>query len=208
MAKYLNIQYLCKLIYDFFIGSGAFGIARDGKGLVLHPKSVNPFLDTASSISPEFARFLIYGSYFLYLLTLIFILLAIYYYLKFVKVEKEDEFKFADLTPAELEKKDNEAWDRIKKGVESESPADWKFAVLAADNMLDDMTKNLELVGMSLGERLKSADPSSFQTLNDAWEAHKVRNRIAHETGYVLTKREARATIERFGRVFEEFKMI
>ena len=64
-----------------------------------------------------------------------------------------------------------------------------KFAVLAADNITDDMTKISSL--SNVVGATQSADPSSFQTLNDAWEAHKVRNRIAHETGYVLTQRGA-----------------
>ena len=44
-----------------------------------------------------------------------------------------------------------------------------------------------------------------METLNDAWEAHKVRNRIAHDgADFVLTKRMVDETINRYLRVFEE----
>jgi len=60
--------------------------------------------------------------------------------------------------------------------------------------------------GNSLGERLRSISPSQLSTLDDAWEAHKVRNQIAHGgADFVLTKRLAEETINRYRRVFGEF---
>ena len=102
----------------------------------------------------------------------------------------------------------NERWERVLGYLATDNPAEWKLAVIEADNMLDDVVKQLRPVGENLGERLKSVSPSEFLSLDDAWEAHKIRNKIAHESGFVLTKPEARKTIERYGRVFEEFEYI
>ena len=62
--------------------------------------------------------------------------------------------------------------------------------------------------GENLGERLKAIEPSDFITLQAAWDAHKVRNQIAHETNFQLSKREVRRVIGLYEQVFREFKYI
>lgn len=89
--------------------------------------------------------------------------------------------------------------------LDSESPNDWKLAIIEADIILDDILKQRGYAGNSLGERLKSISPQQLSSLNDAWEAHKIRNRIAHDgTDFVLTKRVAHETIAQYQRVFSE----
>ena len=59
------------------------------------------------------------------------------------------------------------------------------------------------------GEKLRDANPLQFSTLDLAWQAHKVRNDIAHAgEGFHLSEREANATIDLYRRVFEEFDFI
>ena len=90
--------------------------------------------------------------------------------------------------------------------IDSPHPNDWKLAIIEADIILDDVLKQQGYVGNSLGERLKSISTNQLNSLNDAWEAHKVRNRIAHEgADFVLTKRVAEETVGRYRRVFAEF---
>ena len=90
--------------------------------------------------------------------------------------------------------------------IDSPHPNDWKLAIIEADIILDDVLKQKGYAGNSLGERLKSISTNQLNSLNDAWEAHKVRNRIAHEgADFVLTKRVAEETISRYRRVFSEF---
>lgn len=89
---------------------------------------------------------------------------------------------------------------------DSDNPNDWKLAIIEADIILDDILKQRGYAGNSLGERLKSVSPQQLSTLNDAWEAHKIRNRIAHDgADFVLTHRLAHETIARYQRVFAEF---
>lgn len=90
--------------------------------------------------------------------------------------------------------------------VASDNPNDWKLAIIEADIILDGILKQRGYAGSSLGERLKSISPTQLATLNDAWEAHKIRNNIAHAgSDFVLTKRMAEETISRYQRVFAEF---
>jgi hypothetical protein len=100
-------------------------------------------------------------------------------------------------------------WSTVSKHIESENPNDWKQAIMEADIMLDDLLTNMGYRGDSIGEKLKRVDPAHFQTLNDAWEAHKVRNQIAHEgSNFPLNQIEARRVIQQYRKVFEEFYFI
>lgn len=88
----------------------------------------------------------------------------------------------------------------------SDEPNDWKLAIIEADIILDGILKERGYAGSSLGERLRSITPSQLSTIDDAWEAHKVRNKIAHGgADFVLTKRIADETINNYRRVFAEF---
>ncbi|MCR4285266.1 MAG: hypothetical protein NUW00_00020 [Candidatus Kaiserbacteria bacterium] len=100
-------------------------------------------------------------------------------------------------------------WDVIQKRAGEPNPESWRVAIIEADILLDETLSKAGYVGKSLGEKLKSANPSSFTTIQDAWEAHKVRNDIAHVgSDFVLTQRVAKETLLRFERVFREFSVI
>ena len=100
-------------------------------------------------------------------------------------------------------------WQQVLSHVSSENPNDWRLAIIEADIMLDELLNSLGFVGSSIGEKLKTANTASFASLQDAWDAHKVRNDIAHRgSDFVLTKRIAQDTIAQYKRVFEEFKFI
>ncbi|HMO77935.1 MAG TPA: hypothetical protein PKA42_03480 [Candidatus Paceibacterota bacterium] len=87
----------------------------------------------------------------------------------------------------------------------SDNPTDWKLAIIEADIILDEMLKDAGYGGASLGERLKSISPNHLQSLDDAWQAHKVRNQIAHGgADFILTQRLAQDTIKQYRRVFYE----
>ncbi len=89
--------------------------------------------------------------------------------------------------------------------VSSDSPNDWKLAIIEADIILDEILKESGYAGVSLGERLRSISPTQLQSLDDAWEAHKVRNQIAHEgSDFILTHKLAQDTIKQYRRVFHE----
>ncbi len=104
---------------------------------------------------------------------------------------------------------ENQKWLTVLEHINSGNPADWRLAIIEADNMLDNLTVELGLVGENLGERLKNASPNHFKSLDSAWEAHKIRNRVAHDgLAYHLSYREAKKTIENYENVFSEFEIV
>ncbi len=100
----------------------------------------------------------------------------------------------------------NEKWVKIKNHIESGSSNDWRLAIIEADVLLEEMLEKMGYHGNGIGEMLKTVEESDFHTLDDAWEAHKVRNNIAHQgSDYALSSAEAKKVIGLYQKVFEEF---
>lgn len=144
------------------------------------------------------------------LVSILLVIGIIYFIGRIRDIRREEKIKFASVLPSDLEAKThrNEKWDNLLKYLDSDNSSDWKLAILEADKLLDEMVEKMGYPGANLGERLRVIEPSDFLTLQAAWEAHKVRNRIAHEAQYQLTQREARKTIDLFEKVFREFHYI
>jgi len=100
-------------------------------------------------------------------------------------------------------------WTQIMEKLNSESEADWKVAILEADAILEEIVGTMNLMGTSIGDKLKSVEPSDFLTLESAWEAHKARNRIAHDvSGVPLSHREAQRILVLYEKVLREFEYL
>ncbi len=100
----------------------------------------------------------------------------------------------------------NRRWANIQSLIHSYNQNDWKQAIIEADTILEEMLEKIGYEGNTIGERLKQANPDDFITINHAWEAHKVRNRIAHGgSKFNLSKDEAERIIELYKDVFNEF---
>ncbi|HSE35297.1 MAG TPA: hypothetical protein VLB83_04180, partial [Candidatus Paceibacterota bacterium] len=98
----------------------------------------------------------------------------------------------------------SERWARVEEYMQSQNDSDWKIAVLEADNILDEAVERMGYPGETLGERMKVIEPSDFPYLDEAWEAHKIRNQVAHKgTNYTLTRSEAERAIGIYYRVFK-----
>lgn len=104
---------------------------------------------------------------------------------------------------------ENKRWLRVVELINSEESPNWKLAILEADIMLQDMLDTMGYQGQSIGEQLQQVEKSDFRTLDSAWEAHKIRNSIAHEgEEFLITQREAQRVIRLFEEVFLEFQYI
>lgn len=185
----LNIEYIFLKIYDFIFSAGKVAVEK-----------------------PDISGFKIFVVTLLSIISVFFIAIIIYSVLRIRERKEEQDKKIKDMIFAEKEieeDKGDKRWKTILDFITSNNPSDWRIAVIEADNMLDELTKELGLTGDNLGERLKNAPSGHFSTLDSAWEAHKVRNKIAHEgMNYQMEYREAKKAIEKYEEVFREFKYI
>lgn len=103
----------------------------------------------------------------------------------------------------------NPRWQEVLRLGSSSNESDWRRAIMEADIILGDMLAHQGYRGQSIGDKLKDANPLQFTTLDLAWQAHKVRNDIAHAgEGYHLSEWDTKGTLDFYRRVFEEFDYI
>ncbi len=115
--------------------------------------------------------------------------------LKFSTAEEETELKTR--------------WNKILENSISDNESSWRIAIIEADVILDDLLDKLNLPGDTIGEKLKAVEQSDFLSIESAWEAHKVRNQIAHGgSEFHLNQRETQRVIKLYEQVFKEFYLI
>ncbi len=131
------------------------------------------------------------------------------YYLK--KIEESHQIKEARARQEGVggAKIKNPKWQRVLEHANSSNPSDWRLSILEADILLGDVLEKMGYHGEGIGEMLKSVEKSDFNTIDNAWEAHKVRNAIAHEgSDFLLSQRETQRVIGLYESVFQEFKFV
>jgi hypothetical protein len=146
----------------------------------------------------------------------LFFFIVMIYCVERLKVLRKKEAEIYDLKvePAfEVIGADNVAlsgrWNRATKLIDSTNPNDWKQAIIEADVILDDLLTKLGYHGLSVGDKLKRVEKGDMKSLDEAWEAHKVRNEIAHAgLDFKLDHHVAKHTIHMYQKVFEEFYYI
>ncbi len=149
-------------------------------------------------------------AYLKYIMLVVSIGLAIWIvdlYKKVVALRKaEAALLYTAVAPKEVK---NPTWERILKNSQSPNENDWRLAIIEADIMLGDILEKVGLMGETIGDKLKVVEKGDFKTVDNAWEAHKIRNQIAHEGGgFIINQHETKRVIELYQTVFEEFKII
>lgn len=163
-----------------------------------------------SELGATFAHLWVRIVYIGYGLSIIGLLIIVYCTVRLFELRKrEHEFYSTLIAPPEPKNGMHPRWERIQELLEGNTPSEWKEAIIEADIMLDDVLSKRGYTGEGVGEKLKSADKKRFATLQNAWEAHKVRNLIAHQgSSFELSESLAGRTIAHYEAVFREFKVI
>lgn len=81
-----------------------------------------------------------------------------------------------------------EGWSTIQEHFFKGDENDLKVAIMDADKLLNEALRGAGVLGTQLGDRLKKLRPGQLPNIDDVWQAHKVRNQIAHEPGFVLKR--------------------
>jgi hypothetical protein len=99
-------------------------------------------------------------------------------------------------------------WEEIQDHIGSEREAEWKFAVIEADKLLNDLLAQAGFPGETMGERLTNIEKGQLLSLEGLWEAHKVRNKIAHDSNYFLRYSEARRVVKLYEDALRELQAL
>lgn len=187
-VHFLNLEYFFRILYELF--HGGEGSASLSSGSLL------AFISNLWLALTVIAYLYVLGA----------IGIFVYSTIRLYQIRKDEEPRYVTVSPQQEHMEvERSRWNHIMQCIESGNPSDWRQAIIEADIMLDELLNRLGYQGGSLGEKLKSVNVAQFQTLNNAWEAHKVRNEIAHQgSAYDLTERLAYRTIANYEAVFRE----
>lgn len=184
----INLEYFFLKIYKFFTGG----------------------FDADKLANSGFIDFIVFV---FSLISVVFIAIIIHVWIKLLERKDLDKKDFHEsinaIKATKTQKEDNKQWKKVIEHINSTNPSDWRLAIMESDSMLESVTLDIGLVGETLGERLKNANVNHFKTLSNAWDAHKLRNKIAHVgLGFDLPYRDAKKAIEQYESVFLEFGII
>lgn len=184
-----------------------------------HTSTAEPFIQFANSL-PDYLQNLSTNHTFmslLYFLWAFFVILigaiawVVWKTMSMQAKEYKDYYENAAKRsePESVVRKRSEAWKEIASHLKSDNEADWKIAILEADSILGELLDDLGYQGENLGDKLKAIPKGEILSLDNAWAAHKMRNRIAHEgTTMKLSRKEFGDTLTNFELVFREFNYI
>lgn len=101
-----------------------------------------------------------------------------------------------------------EHWDNILHYANSVRDSEWKLAIIEGDKLVDEVLQERGFPGETMGERLMLMAPDQLASLQDLWDAHKLRNLLVHEMNYQMKHEQALAAIRAFERVLRELGAI
>lgn len=185
-VHFLNVEYFFRLLYELISNPGGFSLQTN----LLALASQIWLIVTGLSI----------------LVTIGLLAVFINSTIRFHQTRREESVKYATEHAAHAEvERDHSRWAHVRELVERPHESDWRQAIIEADIMLDDLLSQLGYPGQSVGEKLKAVNPAKFTTLQFAWDAHKVRNEIAHSgSSFELSEHLAHRTIAMYEMVMRE----
>ena len=194
-ARFLNLEWLFMQVYNFFVR--VFGTDNLTFGKIV-----------------ELWKVILIFLIIIVLVILIYVLVRMYEIQQEAKPKKEkkqsvavkeDGAGLASLGGVAVAPKVNETWERIRVHAYSEDESAWRLAIIEADIYMDKLLDQKGYVGETVGDKLKQLSETQLSSIGYAWEAHKVRNKIAHEgADFVLTFPETRRIILLYEVVFRE----
>lgn len=81
------------------------------------------------------------------------------------------------------------------------------MSIVHADKLLDQALKCLGYNGENMAERLVAAK-SKLQHKDDVWKAHKLRNKIVHETSFEPKELEIKSALQGYYKTFKDLGVL
>ena len=98
-------------------------------------------------------------------------------------------------------------WNEIERLLGAGGEMHLKMAVMEADKLLDHALKALAMPGQTLGERLKYA-AYKYPKIRNVWNAHRLRNSLAHEASFYLDPQMAKRAIKDFKEALQTLHLL
>lgn len=137
-------------------------------------------------------------------LILLVIFVAIFLKRRRYLAEKMEQLKEEISPPAQARGALDARWQEVRKHLESYREPEWKFAVIEADKIVEDILAQAGFPGDTLGGKLMAINKNQLASIDDLWAAHKLRNLLAHDPDYQMRYTDAREAIANFEKALRE----
>jgi len=149
------------------------------------------------------------------IISILFLFIIIFSLVRLVEIQVSDKEEVNDAIneaaqkQKEIERTSNPRWHYIETLIESPNESDWRVAVIEADTILEEVLKEKGLSGDTVSDLLEGAKESGYTSIQSVWDAHVIRNQIAHDgSDFPLSQVEGRRVIKLYQNFFEELKVI
>lgn len=134
-----------------------------------------------------------------------FIFLTVFFFRKAKKIKSPSVAKRGEekVSQPEILK---ERWQAVLNHLDSANESEWKLAIIEADKLIDDLFIQKGYHGESMAERLSLIDKKELRSLDLLWEAHKIRNRIAHQLDFKINRSEALRVISYYEEALKDLQ--
>lgn len=94
-----------------------------------------------------------------------------------------------------------DAWENVRALAGNTTEVHWQQAIIQADKLVDQALRELNLPGDTFGDRLKAAEGRfGHEIYNRLWQAHKIRNQIAHQSNFHVDRQDTEDALDWFER--------
>ena len=116
------------------------------------------------------------------------------------RVYRSRDFQLADREAWQLK------WQALEKMLD-DNPAHWPSAIIEADKLFDAVLKSMRLPGKDTGERFQFL-MRDRQPMQYARRARFIRNRLVHESNFILNKKTAKDTLAIYRRALKDLGIL
>lgn len=102
----------------------------------------------------------------------------------------------------------NKSWQKILGRLNQSDEASLRLALIEADNLFDDLLKQMRISGESMADRLRYLNSSQIPNIDEIWRAHKLRNVIVHNHEYPVTRNEIELGVKAYEKALKDLEFI
>ncbi|MBI5220758.1 MAG: hypothetical protein HY978_02900 [Candidatus Liptonbacteria bacterium] len=99
-------------------------------------------------------------------------------------------------------------WQEITAKLKEGSPDNLRESVLTADQLVDNILKQIGYQGEHMADRLEKIGEGGFMSSDRLWRAHRIRNEVLHSPDFELPRTLAERTIEDYAAFLREIKVL
>jgi len=102
----------------------------------------------------------------------------------------------------------NKSWQKILSRLNKNDESNLRMALIEADNLFDDLLKQIRLPGESMADRLKYVDSSQVSNIDEIWAAHKLKDQIVQNPEYPIMRNEIEFGVKAYEKALKELEFL